>query len=165
LEAIHAAARLEDLVVPPSNRLEILGGKLSAFYSIRINDQWRVIFRWTGNNAHRVSIVDYHQEQNRRWPKMNSRRHAGGNAQRGIPGRVRTFARSAREGHRNLTEPHSRNCPQSGRITADTALRLSLYFGNAPEFWANLQTHYDLKMAGRELTAAAWKRIRGHRTA
>jgi proteic killer suppression protein len=60
LEAIHAASRLEDLAVPPSNRLEKLGGKLAGFYSIRINDQWRVTFRWTGNNAHSVSIVDYH---------------------------------------------------------------------------------------------------------
>jgi toxin HigB-1 len=49
LEAIHAAANLRDLAVPPSNRLEI-----------RINDQWRVIFQWTGNNARQVSIVDYH---------------------------------------------------------------------------------------------------------
>jgi proteic killer suppression protein len=60
LEAIHAAARLEDLAVPPSNRLEKLGGKLSGFYSIRIDDQWPVIFQWRGNNAHKGSIVDYH---------------------------------------------------------------------------------------------------------
>ena len=60
LEAIHAAANLGDLAVPPSNRLEKLGGRLSHFYSIRINDQWRVIFQWTGNNARQVSIVDYH---------------------------------------------------------------------------------------------------------
>ena len=51
------------------------------------------------------------------------------------------------------------------RITADTALRLSLYFGNTPEFWINLQTHYDLKMAARELTAADRKRIQAHRAA
>jgi len=48
------------LSVPPSNRLEKLGGKLKNFHSIRINDQWRVIFQWTGNNAYAVSIVDYH---------------------------------------------------------------------------------------------------------
>jgi addiction module HigA family antidote len=50
-------------------------------------------------------------------------------------------------------------------ITADTAIRLSLYFGNSPEFWINLQTHYDLKMAERELTAAERKRIRANRAA
>jgi proteic killer suppression protein len=60
LEAVHAAARLEDLAVPPSNRLEKLRGDLREFYSIRINDQWRVVFKWIGNDAHEVSVVDYH---------------------------------------------------------------------------------------------------------
>jgi antitoxin HigA-1 len=51
------------------------------------------------------------------------------------------------------------------RITADTALRLSLYFGNSPEFWLNLQTHYDLKIARRQLSSPAAERIRTHRAA
>jgi addiction module HigA family antidote len=51
------------------------------------------------------------------------------------------------------------------RITADTALRLSLYFGNSPEFWLNLQTHYDLKMARRQLGSEAAERIRASRAA
>jgi addiction module HigA family antidote len=53
------------------------------------------------------------------------------------------------------------------RITADTALRLGLYFGNSPEFWMNLQTHYDLKMARRGLDPAEVKRIKAkaHRAA
>jgi antitoxin HigA-1 len=51
------------------------------------------------------------------------------------------------------------------RITADTALRLGLYFGNSPEFWMNLQTHYDLKLAAKELGAAERKRIRSSRAA
>jgi antitoxin HigA-1 len=49
------------------------------------------------------------------------------------------------------------------RITADTALRLGLYFGTSPEFWMNLQTHYDLKMARRDLKAADVKRIKARR--
>jgi toxin HigB-1 len=60
LEAINAATRLEDLAVPPSNRLEKLKGDLKEFYSIRINDQWRVIFKWIDGEAHEVRIVDYH---------------------------------------------------------------------------------------------------------
>jgi toxin HigB-1 len=60
LEAINAATRLEDLMVPPSNRLEKLKGDLKDFHSIRINDQWRVIFRWIDGVAHDVEIVDYH---------------------------------------------------------------------------------------------------------
>ena len=51
------------------------------------------------------------------------------------------------------------------RITADTALRLSLYFGNSPEFWINLQTHYDLKLARRNLKPADAKRIKTVRAA
>ena len=51
------------------------------------------------------------------------------------------------------------------RITADTALRLSLYFGNSPEFWKNLQTHYDVKMARRKLKPQDAKRIRAQRAA
>ena len=60
LEALHAAARIEDLRVPPSNRLEKLKGDLKAFHSIRINEQWRIIFRWVDGHAHDVAIVDYH---------------------------------------------------------------------------------------------------------
>jgi antitoxin HigA-1 len=51
------------------------------------------------------------------------------------------------------------------RITADTALRFSLYFGNSPEFWLNLQTHYDLKIARRQLGSETAERIRAHRAA
>ena len=60
LEAINAAVRLDDLKVPPANRLEKLKGNLKNFYSIRINDQWRVIFRWVNGEAHDVRITDYH---------------------------------------------------------------------------------------------------------
>jgi proteic killer suppression protein len=60
LEAIHAASRLDDLMVPPANRLEKLKGNLKSYYSIRINDQWRVIFRWIEGEAHDVRILDYH---------------------------------------------------------------------------------------------------------
>jgi len=51
------------------------------------------------------------------------------------------------------------------RITADTALRLSLYFGNSPEFWINLQSHYDLKVAKRNLKPEDAKRIKSRRAA
>ena len=60
LEALNAASRLEDLMVPPANRLEKLRGNLKDFHSIRINDQWRVIFKWIDGEPHQVQIVDYH---------------------------------------------------------------------------------------------------------
>ena len=60
LEAVNAASRLDDLKVPSSNRLEKLRGNLAGYHSIRINDQWRVVFKWSGGHAHEVSIMDYH---------------------------------------------------------------------------------------------------------
>jgi len=49
-----------DLSIPPCNRLEKLTGKLNKFYSIRINNQWRIIFKWNNGNASEVEIIDYH---------------------------------------------------------------------------------------------------------
>ena len=60
LELLAGAARLEDLRVPPGNRLELLRGSRAGRHSIRINDQWRICFRWIDGNAHDVEIVDYH---------------------------------------------------------------------------------------------------------
>ena len=57
---LHEATNLTDLRVPPGNRLERLKGDLTGFHSIRINDQWRVIFRWSDGNAYDVQIIDYH---------------------------------------------------------------------------------------------------------
>ncbi len=57
---LHDAAELRDLRVPPGNRLEGLKGNLQGFHSIRINDQWRAVFRWQNGNAFDVQVVDYH---------------------------------------------------------------------------------------------------------
>jgi proteic killer suppression protein len=57
---LDAAESLEDLAVPPGNRLEKLGGDRAGQYSVRINEQWRVCFRWHEGNAFDVEIVDYH---------------------------------------------------------------------------------------------------------
>ena len=60
LDQLHAAAALTDLGVIPGNRLEALGGDRRGQYSIRINDQWRICFRWADSDATDVEIVDYH---------------------------------------------------------------------------------------------------------
>lgn len=60
LRQLEIAARLDDLKVPPGNRLESLKGRPAGRYSIRINDQWRVCFRWSDAGADEVEIVDYH---------------------------------------------------------------------------------------------------------
>jgi proteic killer suppression protein len=58
---IHDATSLKDLRVPPGNRLELLKGSLKEFHSIRINDQWRLVFRWNGGQSQNVQILDYHR--------------------------------------------------------------------------------------------------------
>ena len=57
---LHRARTIHDLGVPPGNRLEVLRGNRKGQYSIRINDQWRICFRWKDGDAHDVEIVDYH---------------------------------------------------------------------------------------------------------
>jgi proteic killer suppression protein len=60
LRQLEISGRLDDLRVPPGNRLEALKGDRSGQFSIRINDQWRLCFRWEGDGAEDVEIVDYH---------------------------------------------------------------------------------------------------------
>ena len=60
LLVLDAATSLRDLRIPPANRLEKLAGDRVGQHSIRINDQWRICFRWAGGDAHDVEIVDYH---------------------------------------------------------------------------------------------------------
>lgn len=60
LRMIHRAASLQDLKIPPNNRLEALKGDRLGFFSIRVNDQYRICFRWEGSDAYDVELVDYH---------------------------------------------------------------------------------------------------------
>ena len=60
LRVLNAIVRIDELLNPPSNRLESLRGKKAGQYSIRINQQWRICFRWENGNAHDVGIQDYH---------------------------------------------------------------------------------------------------------
>lgn len=57
---LHDAAQFSDLRTPPGNRLEAMKGQLVGYYSIRINDQWRILFRWESGNAKDVQVIDYH---------------------------------------------------------------------------------------------------------
>lgn len=60
LRMINNAQSINDLRIPPSNRLEKLKGDLKDYFSIRINQQWRIIFKWKNNDAYHVEIIDYH---------------------------------------------------------------------------------------------------------
>lgn len=60
LRMLNGAQNINDLRIPPANRLEKLKGNLKGYYSIRINEKWRIVFRWQTTNAYEVEIVDYH---------------------------------------------------------------------------------------------------------
>ena len=60
LRMLNNSVDLVDLRIPPSNRLEKLSGNMKRFYSIRINDQWRIVFKWSDGNASEVKIMDYY---------------------------------------------------------------------------------------------------------
>ena len=57
---LHASTDLASLKIPPGNQLELLKGNRAGQYSVRINDQWRIVFQWNNNHAHEVEITDYH---------------------------------------------------------------------------------------------------------
>jgi proteic killer suppression protein len=61
LDMLNAAQELNDLRSPPGNRLEVLRGNLRGCHSIRVNDQWRIVFRWAEAQAHDVRLTDYHR--------------------------------------------------------------------------------------------------------
>lgn len=61
MDLLNGAAAILDLSSPPGNRLEALRGELKGFHSICVNDQWRLVFRWKGNDAHDVRLMDYHR--------------------------------------------------------------------------------------------------------
>jgi len=60
LRMLNNSQDLNDLLIPPSNRLEKLKGNFKEYYSIRINSQWRIIFKWKNGNAEDVQVIDYH---------------------------------------------------------------------------------------------------------
>jgi proteic killer suppression protein len=60
LRMLNNSFDIKDLMIPPSNRLEKLKGNLKDFYSIRVNNQWRIIFKWENGNAVNVELIDYH---------------------------------------------------------------------------------------------------------
>jgi len=157
LLALHAATELRQMAVPPGNRLEALKGGRKGQHSIRVNDQWRICFRWQEGGAYdvencRLSLI------------MKSKLLANI-----TPGEILNeeflkpigitqyrLAKDIRVSPRRINE-----IVQGQRaITADTALRLGRYFGIAPQFWLNLQTHYDLEREQERLAGRLEKEVK-----
>ncbi len=145
LRMLDAATLIEDLRIPPANRLERLRGDRAGQHSIRINRQWRICFVWRSGDAHDVEIVDYHQERNMARTTLPPVH----------PGEVlfEEFLEPMEISQYRLAKdisvsPRRINEIVHGKraISADTALRLARYFGTSDRFWLNLQTSYDLDM-------------------
>ncbi len=140
---LNNSQNIRDLQIPPSNRLEKLKGRLKEFYSIRINDQRRIIFKWDKGNATDVAIVDYHYK--RKQVKRIKNIHPGEilNEEFLLP-----LGLSAYKLSKDVGIPQTRVSEiikGNRRITADTALRLSRYFGNTAKFWLGLQDDFDIE--------------------
>ncbi len=146
LEVLDAAETLKDLRLPPANRLEKLSGDREGQYSIRINDQWRVCFTWREGNAYRVEIVDYHEGRPMtatRLPPIHPGEILLEEFLKPMHLSQYRLAKDIGVAARRINEiVHGKRA-----ISADTALRLSRYFGLSERFWLNLQSRYELEMA------------------
>jgi len=143
---LDAAEKLEDLRIPPGNRLEKLTGNRQGQHSIRINDQWRICFRGSEGNADEVEIVDYHEEVITMRTKMLAPIHPGEILMEEF---LKPLGISQYKLAKDINVPAPRiNEIVHGKrsISADTALRLSRYFNLSERFWLNLQARYDLEM-------------------
>jgi len=178
LLAVDAAKQLEDLRVPPGNRLEALHGDRRGQHSIRINDQWRICFEWREGAAWNVEVVDYHKgmkDMSIKREDVDTGRIDFADVITGKklppihPGEILRdeFLDPMKISVYTLAQaikvPRSRvNDIVLGRrgITADTAFRLARYFGTTPEFWINLQARYDLDVAERTLRRRIEREVR-----
>jgi addiction module HigA family antidote len=159
---IAAAHRVEDLRSPPGNRLERLRGDRDGHYSIRINDQLRICFRWN-DGAEDVEIDDYRELIKYTGVGMSLSMlppiHPGEILREEFmhPLGLSSNALARRLG---VTPARVNDLVLERRgITADTALRLARCFSTTGEFWMNLQIRYELETARREVGTLVEQRV------
>ena len=157
---LNAAPSIGAMRIPPGNRLELLAGDRQGQYSVRINEQWRLCFVWRSDGAHDVEIVDYHGMQVAPMRRQLDEIHPGEIL---LEEFMKPNGLTARQLSADIDVSPSRISEiVNGQrpITADTALRLGLFFGMEPRFWINLQSEYDMRVATRTLLPAIKSRIR-----
>lgn len=152
LDQLDSAGTLDDLQIPPGNRLEALTGERTGQHSIRINDQFRLCFQWTVAGPEDVEIVDYHWKETAmiRVPTDREPTHPGEMLQEEFLKPMGLTQRVLAEG---IHVPYQRVNEIVNRrrgISPSTALRLSRFFGTSPSFWMNLQMRWDLFHAHQE---------------
>ena len=153
---MNNAQVLTDLAAPPGNRLEALKGDRHGLYSIRINDQWRIVFCWTQAGPEDVEswIIIRTSVTAKRLPPV----HPGEVLREEflVPMRITAYAVAHACGvPRTRIERLAR---EETPVSADTALRLARYFGTTAEFWMGIQAQHDLEIAA-DAAAEALRRI------
>jgi len=149
LRQLEIATRLQDLRVPPGNRLEALKGDRLGQHSIRINEQFRVCFRWTEAGAEDVEIVDYHQ---RKWTMAKLKPVTPGELL--LEEFLKPMGLSQYRLAKEIGVPAQRISEIiAGKrsITADTDLRLCRFFGLSNGYWLRAQAAYDTEVAEEAL--------------
>ena len=139
LQRLDVAAALTDLRDPPGNRLERLHGDRADQWSIRVNDQWRICFRWREDGAHDVELVDYHEQAAEKVPmaavRSENDRRRGGVRASAVALCARTSPWASGEACRSFS-PHPPDCPFWG-TEHFSALRASLAARDAPRHRPN----------------------------
>ena len=156
LRMLNRSSSIQDLRIPPANRLEVLSGKRKGQHSIRVNQQWRICFEWKNGNAYNVEVVDYH------WGDIMKKIPTIRPGEILLEEFLKPMNISQNQLGRDLgVSPRRINEIIHGKrsITADTALRLSTYFGNSASFWLGLQMDYDLDIAEDTLSKRIHKEV------
>ena len=143
LKLLDRAARLDDLAIPAGNRLERLKGQRAERHSIRVHDQYRVMFRWESGHAYEVSVEDDHSGARLARAGDSARRNPTGGVLKPLGlGQVQAADRLGI----SLNRLNEIVLGKRG-ITADTALRLSRLLKTSPQLWMRLQADWDLHQA------------------
>jgi toxin HigB-1 len=157
---INVATRLDDLRVPPGNRLEALKADRAGQFSIQVNDQYRICFAWSNGDAFDVEIIDYHGSISLLEDKQMPTRKDAVPTWNIHPGEIlreeflKPMGLSANELAKSIHVPAPRINDivlERRGITADTAVRLARFFNMSEEFWMNLQLQYEIRAALQRL--------------
>ena len=142
---MNAAHALGDLRSPPGNRLEALGGDLAGFHSIRVNDQWRLVFRWEGTDIQEVRLIDYHcTAEAAMIPTDRIPTHPGEVLREEYLSPL-GITQSALADHIGVPVRRISEILRGKRgVTPAEAWLFAQAFDTTPEFWLNLQVTYDL---------------------
>jgi antitoxin HigA-1 len=156
MDLLSAATALQDLRSPPGNRLKAQRGDMRGMHAIRVNDEWRLVFRWSEGDAHAVRLTDYHEE--RHAASRESNPHASRrDPEQGVPGAV-GITQVALAAHIGVPVQRVNELVRGKRgVTPDTAWLLAQAFETTPDFWLNLQAAYDLARTRPARTIAPLK--------